>query len=222
MKQYEKKDKIAGRKQAGILLAEGIAKLNLVDAVVIGVPRGGVAVAAAIADQLRLPLEIMSCRTVQDPVDRSKVIGSVSAGEASFHDYPRSLQQDSLYLKTVTLRNEMRYEHDFYYGGEATLDVGMKTVILVEDQITSTDEIFACIAELKRQRPLKIIVAVPFITDKAATAIDSQVDELIYLKAQASIRSPFEFYEDFPNTDDWTVRTLLQQAKQARALTPRK
>src|SRR5688572_14374594 len=99
-------EKIQDRKNAGKVLAQKITQTRLVDAVVVGVPTGGVVVAASIAEELGLPLEVMSCKSIQSP-DHTKYLGSVSSDEAFFHDRPNNIQQDSLYLQVATLRNEI-------------------------------------------------------------------------------------------------------------------
>lgn len=205
-------EKIQDRKNAGKVLAQKITQSRLVDAVVVGVPTGGVVVAASIAEELGLPLEVMSCKSIQSP-DHTKYLGSVSSDEALFHDRPNNIQQDSLYLQVATLRNEIRHRQEFYYGRDTQLALGSKTVILVDDWVTSPDELAACLLEIRAQRPLSVIIAVPFIDAEAAEVLQSQADELIFLKAQHSIESPLEFYRDFPQTDDWVVRNLLRSSR---------
>ena len=207
-------EKIQDRQSAGRALAEKIAQLQIADAVVVGVPTGGVVVAASIAEELGLPLEVMSCKTIQNPTDRSKYLGSVGSEETFFHDRPRKIQQDTLNLQVATLRNKIRHQQEFYYGSDAQVVLGSKTVILVDDWVTSSDELVACLLEIRAQRPLQVIVAVPFIEVDAAEMIQSQADKLVFLHSPHAIESPLDFYNNFPRIDDWLVRSLLKRSKE--------
>jgi putative phosphoribosyl transferase len=205
-------EKVQDRQSAGKVLAGKIAQLRIADAVVVGVPTGGVVVAASVAKELGLPLEVMSCDTIQNPTDRSKCIGSVGSDEALFHDNSRKIQQDSLNLLVATLRNKIRHQQEFYYGSDAQVNLGSKSVILVDDWVKSPDEIAACLLEIRAQRPLNVVVAVPFIEAEAAKVIEAQADKLVLLRSQHSINSPLDFYDNFPPIDDWVVRGLLKKS----------
>jgi len=201
------------RRTAGILLAQKLATLDLYNAVVVGVPHGGVCVAAEVADYFHLPLDVMMCRKISDPSDHSRTIGSVSRNEIVMHDQNGSIPQDYLYFQTIRLKNEIKFDNDFYYAEEPKLDFGFKTVILVDDILTSADTLLACIREIRNQGALKIIVAVPFVQSHAATIIQREVDDLVFLRIQQSIHSPTEYYSDFPEVKAWTVRKLLRRSR---------
>jgi putative phosphoribosyl transferase len=205
---------VVDREYAGTLLARRLAEADHINAVVVGIPHGGACVAARIADVLHLPMEVMMCREIEDPTDRSKTVGSVSANDVIMHDRSRTIPQDYIYFQAIRLRNEIKYENDFYYGDEPPLDFRNKTVILVDDILLSADTLLACIREIRKQGALHIIVAVPFVQTEAATIIQPEADAFIFLKMQLNIRSPHEFYQDFPEVKEWQVRTLLQGRKQ--------
>lgn len=203
------------REYAGKMLAQKFVRSHFLNAVVVGVPHGGVSVAAAMANRLELPLELMLCRSIEDPSNTSRHIGSVSAGEAYFHDCPYSLPQDYLYFQTIRLRNEIRYDNEFYYGGDGYNSFEGKTVILADDILSSSDALMACIMEMRKQNASKIIVAVPFVEAEAARQIQGVCDELVFIKMQKTIHSPLEFYDEFPVVSDWDVRNLLQSSRLA-------
>jgi predicted phosphoribosyltransferase len=201
------------RRIAGILLAQKLATLDLYNAVVVGVPHGGVCVAAEVADYFHLPLDVMMCRKISDPSDQSKTIGSVSRNEVVMHDQHCSIPQDYLYFQTIRLKNEIKLDNDFYYAEEPKLDFEFKTVILVDDFLSSADTLLACVRDIRKKRALKIIVAVPFVQSDAATIIRREADDLVFLRMQQSIHSPTEYYSDFPEVKEWTVRDLLRRSR---------
>lgn len=211
--QPEIESKVQDRKMAGKLLAAKLHTFSLTNSLVVGVPRGGACVAEQIAEQLHLPLELMVCRKIKSPANQLTDIGSISANEIYIHDCPFSVPQDYLYFQTLRLRNEIRFERDFYYGNDRGAEIEYKTVILVDDLLTSADSLMACIRDIRNQKPLRIVVAVPFATTEAARIVQAEVDDFICLKLKQSIVSAEEFYEDFGPVNDWSVRRLFQKAK---------
>lgn len=205
--------KIQDRQTAGILLARRITQLQLNNAIVVGVPHGGVSVASAIAGELNLPLEIMVCRKIRNPANYSRNIGSVSAQQVYLHDCPHSLPQDYLTNQIQRLRNEIISESHFYYGKPSQVCFEYKTVIVADDVLTSPDTLMACIKEIRTQQPLRIIVAVPFVEAEAARIIQGESDDFIFLRIQQSIKSPKEFYNDFSMVRDWDVKDCLRRSK---------
>jgi putative phosphoribosyl transferase len=210
--------RIKNRQSAGTMLAKKLAGTYMTNAVVVGIPHGGVCVASALADQLQLPLEVMPCRKVKDPSNGARNIGSVSANEVVLHDCEQSLPQDYIYFQTIRLRNEIKYENDFYYNNGAELNFEYKTVIVVDDILRSADTLIACIREIRSRRALKIIVAVPIAEAEAARIISAEADDFVCLKLKQSIGPANEYYEEFPPVKEWTVRDLLRRAK--RQLVP--
>jgi putative phosphoribosyl transferase len=201
------------RENAGILLAGKLTEFAHTNTVVVGVPHGGVCVAAEIADKIHCPLEVMMCRKIKDPSNESKTIGSVSASEVLLHDCEHTIPQDYLYLQAIRMRNEIKYENDFYYGDKSNLDLEYKTVILVDDILLSADTLMACIQEIRKRRALRIIVAVPFVETEAARIVQGEADEAVFLKMQQHIHSPNEYYQEFADVDEWKVRQLLHRGK---------
>jgi putative phosphoribosyl transferase len=201
------------RENAGILLAGKLTEFDHTNTVVVGVPHGGVCVAAEVADRIHCPLEVMMCRKIKDPSNESKTIGSVSAGEVLMHDCEHTIPQDYLYFQAIRMRNEIKYETDFYYGDNPSLDLEYKTVILVDDILLSADTLMACIQEIRKRRALHIIVAVPFVETEAARIIQREADEMVFLKMQQHIHSPTEYYKEFADVGEWKVRELLRRGK---------
>ncbi|HZY79612.1 MAG TPA: phosphoribosyltransferase family protein [Cyclobacteriaceae bacterium] len=201
------------RDYAGKMLAQKFVRTRFIDGVVVGVPHGGVCVASPIAERLNLPLEILSCRTVKDPSDAAKSIGSVSANDVYYHDCPVGLPQDYLYFQLVRLRNEIKYDNEFYYGRNNQLDFAGRTVILVDDILKSPDTLMAAIMTIRTQRPAKVLVAVPFVEAEAARIVQAACGELVFIKMKQRINSPSEFYNNFPDVDEWAVRDLLWHSK---------
>lgn len=205
--------KIQDRRSAGIRLARNLVSEQLHNPIVVAIPHGGVEVGAAIAGSLNVSLEVMPCRSISDPANQDKNIGSISRNEIVLHDRPYTLPEDYLYFKGLRLRSEIESELRFYRDNAQPVSFQDRTVVLVDDTLISPDTIIACVREIREQEPIAIIVAVPFVQSEAASVIQHEADRLIFSRMKQVIRSPLEFYEEFPEVNDWRVRELVRESK---------
>ncbi len=206
------------RAQAGKLLSNKLSNYKNGNAVVVGIPHGGVCVAYSVAEALSLPMEILPCRGIKHPADHKKVIGSVSVNEVLIHDVPQNIPQDYIYHQIELIRSALRYEHHQYYGSSYPSSFLYKTVIVVDDVLHSSDSILACVRGIRKQRPLKIVVAVPVVAAEAARTVQAEVDEFIFLQMESVINSGKDYYENFPNVDARQVKELLEQSRKTVGL----
>lgn len=205
--------KLLDRELAGRLLSKKLEDYADSNSVVFGIPRGGVCVAAEISQALALPLEAIFCRRINHPADHHRSIGSVSTKDVCIHNCSHTIPQDYIAHQIALLRNAVGYEREYFYGGRTPAAVHYKTVILATDVLATSDSILACIRELKRQEPLKLIVAVPVVSAEAARIIRSEADDIVYLRIEPFIRSAKDYYIHFPDITDEKVKELLESGK---------
>ncbi|UII30658.1 hypothetical protein LVD17_20405 [Fulvivirga ulvae] len=179
--------------------------------VVVGIPHGGVCVAWVIAENLKLPLEVMPCRKIKHPTDKNKNIGSVSYSEACIHDCPFDVPQDYIYHQMALLRHAINYQQKIYYGDTEPISLQYKTVILVDDILKARDTMIACLREIRKQNPLKIVVAVPVVNVEAARTISEETDDFIFLRMRNELEGLDRYYSSFPGVNDEEVRVLLKR-----------
>lgn len=203
---------IKDRQQAGELLSRRL-KAYQNNAVVVGIPHGGVCVASAIAENLALPLEIMPCRKIKHPADKTKNIGSVSYTEACIHDCPFDVPQDYIYHQMALLRHAISHQQRIYYEDFEAIKLQYKTVILVDDILRSSDTMLACLREIRKQNPLNVIVAVPVVNTEAARLIREEADDLVFLRMENTKDTLHHYYADFPVISDEEVREIFQKSK---------
>jgi predicted phosphoribosyltransferase len=204
------------REQAGSLLSRKLEGYRNTNAIVIGIPHGGVCVAAPIAESLSMPLQVMSCRQINHPADPKRSIGSVSPAEACIHDDGfHNIPQDYVFHQIALIRGVFRYERKLYYGDNNPPSVQYKTVIVVVDVLKSSDALLACLREIKKQQPLKVIVAVPVAAAEAARVVRSEVDDIVFLQLEPSISSARMFFMEFPKVDENRVKELLEAGRRS-------
>ena len=122
------------RTEAGILLAERLAKFKGENGIVLAVPRGGVPVAYQVAKELNMPLEVILTKKIGHPNNKEFAIGA-----ASLHDYfvvPHSgVSSDYVEQELQRIRKRLREMQLAFMGKNKPEDLRGKTVIVVDDGI---------------------------------------------------------------------------------------
>lgn len=202
------------RREAGYLLSEKLARYKNTNAVVVGIPNSGVCVAATVAEALSLPLEVMPCREIKHPAIKGESIGAVSEHEVFIHEHSYSIPQHYIYHQVILLRAAIAFEKNEIYKDRQQGSFRNKTVILVDDMLRSYEMMLVCLRDIKKQGPLKIVIAVPVAGAKAARIVGTEADDIHFLKMATSIDLPFDHYRYFPRVDKPQIRDLLTSFKE--------
>lgn len=203
------------RQDAGQKLAEKLVKYkNLDRVVVLGLPRGGVIVAAAVAQHLNVPLDIMVARKISAPRNPEFAIGAITVDGAGVFDdrLIASLGIPPTYINKTILQ-EQREAHrrlQVYRGDRPALDLQQKIVVLVDDGIATGATMQAAINFVKKQQPQKIIVAVPVAAPDTCAKLKKNIDELITLATPRAFAAVGQFYKKFDQTTDDEVVKIMQ------------
>jgi len=201
------------REYAGRRLARKLAPYKGTDAVVVGIPQGGVCVASALAQELGLPLEVMLCRKLKHPGDFRTDIGSVGEDEVYIHDCPRGVPQDYLFHTILSLRNDIKRDDEFYHAGCGHIQLSGKVVILADDIVKSCDSIMACLRSIRKHHPSKLVVAIPVIGATSLNVLSKESDDLFFLTTMPEHEATEEYFMRFPKVGRRTVRGLLRRSR---------
>src|SRR5690606_4303518 len=202
---------------AGQLLAERAAHLREASPLVLGLPRGGVPVAAEVAHALDAELDGWIVRKVGAPGFEEFGVGAVAeGGEVCLNR--RSLARVGLggaALEAAVERRaaEVAERARELRGPDRTPpEVEGRTVLVVDDGIATGGSMVAALQSLRQQRPARLIAAVPVTSSQALTLIEPLVDEVLALVATPDLSAVGAWYDDFGQTSTDEVRTLLQAA----------
>jgi putative phosphoribosyl transferase len=205
------------RTEAGQLLAERLQEYKArADAIVLALPRGGVPVGFEIANKLELPLDIFVVRKLGVPGQRELAMGAIASGGVRVlnEDVLRAMPHAAATVAEVTsqeIREVERRELDYRQGRPAP-NVNRRMVILVDDGLATGATMLAAIAALRQKEPAKIVVAVPVCPPETLAEVERAADETVILFAPDWFRGVGQFYEDFAQLTDETVRLLLARA----------
>ena len=201
------------REAGGRLAARLTAYRDRGDAIVLGLPRGGVPVAYEVARQLGLPLDVFVVRKLGVPGYEELAMGAIASGDVIVlnDDVMRALPNAEALLEAVRVREKVelqRRETQYRRGGPAR-ELKGRVVILVDDGLATGATMRAAVAALRKQSVAKIVVAVPVGTPDTCRAIQSVADETVCAIMPEFFHGVGQFYEDFSQTTDEEVRELL-------------
>jgi putative phosphoribosyl transferase len=198
------------RIDAGQQLAHQLEDLRHSDALVLGIPRGGVPVAAEIARHLHLPLGLELVKKIGHPDNPELAIGSVST--EGIYLRPEAERIDMDYIKTETERiRELLRNRQLLLTGTATVsDLKNKDVILVDDGIATGSTLLEAIRDLKHRGARHITVAVPVAPPGTGIRIGTSCDRFICLHEPPDFSSVGEHYGDFSPVEDDQVTRLFR------------
>lgn len=186
------------------------------NAVVVGLPRGGVPVAYEIAQALDLPLEIICPRKIGAPTNKEFAIGAISDTGVGFFD--RKIVEQ-LGVSQAYIDEEVEKEKQIaqkrlaaYRQGRPKCVFTGKCVLLVDDGLATGATMKAAIHSVRAEKPQKVVVAVPVAPIDTLEEISSLADEVACLESPRFFQAVGQFYEDFSPTEDEEVIALLKLA----------
>ena len=204
------------RTEAGRALAAALAPYRGRDAVVIGLPRGGVVVAAQVARALGAPLDVRFAKKIPAPFQPELAIGAVSGGgERVLHeDLIRQLLLPPGYLAhaTAEAREVARAREADLRGLRPAEPLRGRVAIVVDDGVATGMTMFAAVADVAAERPAELVVAAPVIAPDTALKLEAKADRVVALDTPADFMAVGQFYHDFRQTEDAEVRALLAGA----------
>lgn len=211
------------RPEAGRRLGARLAHLRGQDVVVLGLPRGGVPVAAAVAEALDAPLDICLVRKLGVPYQPELGMGAI--GE----DGVRVINQEVLKGTAVTAADLARVEEDEHrvlreraarYRGEVPrVPVAGRTALVVDDGVATGSTARAACRIARARGAARVVLAVPVAPRDFARRLGTDADELVCLATPWDFAAVGQFYTDFAQVDDEEVTLCLRRAAHRRPRT---
>ena len=199
------------RRDAGRQLAKALFKFNNEEVVVLAVPRGGLPLGLIVAQVLKAPLDIVLSKKIGHPYNKEYAIGAISLDNIILTD-AMGVTKGYIEEETMSLRKKLKKRYRQYYKNRTPEKLKNKTVIIVDDGAATGNTILITIDLIQRQKPNKVIVALPVGSFSAIDNLknNSKIDELICLKTPHNFRSVGQFYEEFDQVSDEEAVELLK------------
>ena len=206
----------ADRSEAGRLLGERLSDLRGEDAVVLGLPRGGVPVAAEVAHALDAPLDVFVVRKLGAPGRPELAMGAIATGGVQVRN-EGVVQQLGISAEAIDevaadeLRELRRRERE-YRGDRPPPELSGRVVLLVDDGLATGSTMLAAVQAVRQLGPRRLVVAVPVGARQSCDAVAEVADEVVCLRAPQDFMAVGFHYEDFSQTSDDEVREALEGA----------
>ncbi len=210
-------ERFLNRRAAGREISRKLLKYaGQSDVIILALPRGGVPVAYEVALALKAPLDVMIVRKLGLPGREELAIGAIASGGIQIlnKDIVHALGVNQAVIHSVMERElrELQRREQEYRGDRPALDLHNRIVILVDDGLATGASMLAAVRGVHTQYPGQIIVAVPVTAPQAVDLLQPEVDEVIYGIAPDPFEGVGKWYEDFSQTTDEEVKSLLEDA----------
>jgi len=215
------------RRQAGQLLAEEVARRGYKDPVVVGLPRGGIPVAAEVAGRLKAPLDVVLVRKIGVPIQPELAMGAVVDGDA-----PEIVRNEGVIRELGITDAEFQGEatrqlrviearRALWVAGRSRPSIEGKTVIIIDDGIATGATIRASLHALKRRRPKWTVIATPVASPETVELLRQEADDVICLETPEYLAAIGLYYLDFSQVSDAEVTAILDRMAQEGTSEPR-
>jgi predicted phosphoribosyltransferase len=202
----------ADRTEAGERLAEELRSYaGRSDVVVLGLVRGGVPVAARVADALHAPLDIMVVRKLGVPWSPEVAFGAVGPGGVIVHnpEVESTISGDEIAAVEREESAELARREERYRNGRPALGLAGRVAVIDDDGLATGATARAAAAVARKLGAARVVVAVPVGSIEAVTLLRAEADEVICPLVPPGFGAVSRYYGDFPQTTDDEVAELL-------------
>jgi putative phosphoribosyl transferase len=203
------------RRDAGRQLAEVLAERDdLDDAVVLGIPRGGVIIAAEVASRLGLPLDVVITSKIGSPGNPEYAVGAVDPDGVVTPNPGAGYSAAELEHLGRPAKERIGARLDMYRGGRPHEGVAGRTAIVCDDGIATGLTVIAAFEYLRRIGAAKVIVAVPVSAPDSADKLRERGAVVVAVEEPVYFSAVGQFYRRFEQTSDDEVLEALAESRQ--------
>ncbi len=211
--------RFASRQDAGRELGQHLHEQEVEVDIVLGLPRGGVVVAAEVARWLQRPLDVLVVRKIGHPWHREFAVGALAepdiviVDEATLLEVPAPRDQlDKVVAEEIARLNEYRS----HFHGSDSPALRAKSVLLIDDGLATGATAEAAVLSAKRQGACRVTMAAPVASTSAVERLRRVADEVVALVVDRGFEAVGQYYEEFSQTSDEEVIALLHAAAPRR------
>lgn len=208
--------KFASRQDAGRRLGQHLLEQGVKADWVLGLPRGGVVVAAEVARTLRRPLDVLIVRKIGHPWQREFAVGALAEPDVVVLDksfkWRNPLARSEFDEVVLEEKERLReYRAQFHRAAAPVLDG--KTALLVDDGLATGATAEAAVISARQQKAERVIVAAPVASPNAVERLLRAAAEVAVMFVDPMFEAVGQYYAEFFQTSDETVKALLRAAE---------
>jgi len=197
---------------AGRRLGRHLAEQGIEADLVLGLPRGGVVVAAGVARALQRPLDVLIVRKIGHPWQREFAVGALAEPDVVIFDQTLKLKHPLARAElddVIAEEKERLREYRLQFHRDAAPMLEGKIVLLVDDGLATGATAEAAAISARRQRARRVIITAPVASTHAVERLRSVADDVVVLITDADFEAVGQYYGEFPQTTDDEVMALL-------------
>jgi putative phosphoribosyl transferase len=203
------------RSDAGRALAERVAPMRLARPVVLGVARGGVAVAAEVARAIGAELDVLAVRKLGAPAFPEYAVGAIAEGGAAWvdADAAREVGLDADGVSRLAAREavELARRVRVYRGGRPPPDLAGCTAVVVDDGVATGATARAACRAARAMGADRVVLATPVIAAAVEEALRDELDDVVAVERPEDLGAVGAWYERFDQLGDADVVALLRR-----------
>jgi predicted phosphoribosyltransferase len=205
----------ADRVEAGRLLAAELTAYAGQRAVVLGVPRGGMAVAQEIARRLNADLDIVLSRKLRSPGQPELAFGAISEdGQVSLNQsvvQMLGIADDYIEREKVFQMAEINRRHRLFRQARPKVPLAGRVVIITDDGVATGATFKVALAAARHETPKRLTAALPVSPEKTIIDLAAAADEMVCLRCPADFSAVGQFYQRFDQLEDEDVLAILRE-----------
>jgi len=205
----------ADRMEAGQKLAQALTGYKDRHVVVLALPRGGVPVAAQVAEALKAPMDLILVRKIGVPIQPELAMGAVVDGATPLivrnEDVIQLAGIEEAEFKSVCDSElaEIERRRKLYLGDRERIDVTGRVAIIIDDGIATGATTRAALRATRMRKPKKLVLAVPVAPTESLAEMKAEADEVVCLEDHEAFGAIGYYYSDFRQTSDQEVIDTL-------------
>ena len=203
------------RREAGRLLAAELKEYRGGNTVVLGIPRGGIIVAAELTVGIQAELDIILARKLRSPVNEELAMGAVSENGKMFLNnlVLEQLAIDNAYIqreKDIQIE-EIRRRSFLIRKVRPKVPLANRVVIVTDDGVATGATTQAALWAARHEKPSKLILAIPVGSGETVSKLAEEADETLCLRTPPFFAAVGQFYRIFSQTSDEEVLKILEE-----------
>lgn len=179
----------------------------------LAIPRGGVVVGAAAAPAIGAALDVAVPAKVRAPSQPELAIGAVAPDGTLWLDAEAvrslSIPAETLEAQVDAARREVQRRTAAFRGDRPPPDVADRPVVVVDDGVATGATILATARSVRRMGPSFLVIGVPVAPRQSLGRLGEEVDRVVCLASPEPFFAVGQWYEDFRQVDDESVRQIL-------------
>ncbi|TQF27974.1 phosphoribosyltransferase [Bradyrhizobium sp. UNPF46] len=214
------------REDAGRQLARALVKYRSRHPVILALPRGGVPVAAEVAERLEAPLDLVIVRKIGVPMQPELAMGAVVDGTQPLIVRNQDVielagvSEDAFDAVCKEELAEIERRRERYLGDRVRSEIKGQTAIIVDDGIATGATTLAAIRALRKREPKELVLAVPVAPLESLQRLHGEVDAIVCLDTPRDFGAIGYYYRDFLQVGDEEVIAILKRFPARKMATP--